>query len=375
MGWKGKRMIKVLMVFGTRPEAIKMCPLVLECRKRKEIECVVCLTGQHREMLHQAMEVFHVTADYDLDIMQPGQSLSAIMVNVINGLDEVLRTEQPDIVLVHGDTTTSFAAGLAAFHRMIPVGHVEAGLRTYDMSSPFPEEFNRQGVDLISSIYFSPTEAARENLLKEGKKEENIYVTGNTVIDALQFTVDHAYSDECLKWAKGSRLILLTTHRRENLGKPMEHIFRALCRVMEEHKDVKAVFPVHKNPRIREIADRYLVGMDRIRMIEPLDVRAFHNYMARSYLILTDSGGIQEEAPSLGVPVLVLRNVTERPEGLKTGALRLIGTEEEAIHRSVVRLLEDEEEYRKMRCLVNPYGDGRAAVRIADVITEQKWRK
>lgn len=368
-------MIKVLMVFGTRPEAIKMCPLVLECRKRKEIECVVCLTGQHREMLHQAMEVFHVTADYDLDIMQPGQSLSAIMVNVINGLDEVLRTEQPDIVLVHGDTTTSFAAGLAAFHRMVPVGHVEAGLRTYDMSSPFPEEFNRQGVDLISSVYFSPTEAARENLLKEGKKKENIYVTGNTVIDALQYTVDHAYSDECLKWAEGSRLILLTTHRRENLGEPMEHIFKALCRVMEEHEDVKAVFPVHKNPRIHEIADRYLVGMDRIRMIEPLDVRAFHNYMARSYLILTDSGGIQEEAPSLGVPVLVLRNVTERPEGLKTGALRLIGTEEEAIHQSVVRLLEDEEEYRKMRCLVNPYGDGKAAARIADAITEQKWRQ
>lgn len=375
MGWKGKRMIKVLMVFGTRPEAIKMCPLVLECRKRKEIECVVCLTGQHREMLHQAMEVFHVTADYDLDIMQPGQSLSAIMVNVINGLDEVLRIEQPDIVLVHGDTTTSFAAGLAAFHRMIPIGHVEAGLRTYDMSSPFPEELNRQGVDLISSIYFSPTEAARENLLKEGKKKENIYVTGNTVIDALQFTVDHAYSDECLKWAEGSRMILLTTHRRENLGKPMEQIFKALCRVMEEYSDVKVIFPIHKNPRIRETADRYLAGMDRIRMIEPLDVRAFHNYMARSYLILTDSGGIQEEAPSLGVPVLVLRNVTERPEGLKTGALRLIGTEEETIHQSVVRLLEDEEEYRKMRCLVNPYGDGRAAVRIADVITEQKWRK
>lgn len=368
-------MIKVLMVFGTRPEAIKMCPLVLECRKRKEIECVVCLTGQHREMLRQAMEVFHVTADYNLDIMQPGQSLSAIMVNVINGLDEVLRTERPDIVLVHGDTTTSFAAGLAAFHRMIPVGHVEAGLRTYDMSSPFPEEFNRQGVDLISSIYFSPTEAARENLLKEGKKKENIYVTGNTVIDALQFTVDHAYSDECLKWAEGSRLILLTTHRRENIGKPMEQIFKALCRVMEEYSDVKVVFPIHKNPRIREIAKKYFMGIDRIRMIEPLDVSKFHNYMARSYLILTDSGGIQEEAPSLGVPVLVLRNETERPEGLKTGALKLTGTEEEMVCQAISQLLEDDGEYQKMRCFVNPYGDGNASERIVDAITEQRWRK
>ena len=374
MGRKGQEMIKVLMVFGTRPEAIKMCPLVIECRKREDIKCVVCLTGQHREMLHQAMEIFRVTADYDLDIMQPGQSLSTVMVNVIKGLDDVLREEQPDIVLVHGDTTTSFAAAIAAFHRMIPVGHVEAGLRTYDMASPFPEEFNRQGVDMISSVYFSPTDAARENLLKEGKKKENIFVTGNTVIDALKFTVSPAYRDECLEWARGSRMILLTTHRRENLGKPMENIFKALCKVTEKYKDVKVIFPVHKNPRVREIADRYLKGMDRIRMIEPLDARAFHNYMARSHLILTDSGGIQEEAPSLGVPVLVLRNVTERPEGLKTGALRLIGTEEEMVYKSVIRLLESDEEYQKMRHFVNPYGDGNAAVRIVDIITKQKWR-
>lgn len=367
-------MIKVLVVFGTRPEAIKMCPLVLELKKRENIKCVVCLTGQHREMLRQVMDVFGIREDYNLDIMKREQSLSSITTEVIIHLETVIRGEHPDIILVHGDTSTSFAAALTAFYSRIPVGHVEAGLRTYDISAPFPEEFNRQAVDMVSSIYFAPTMKAKKNLIEEGKDEKNIYVTGNTVIDALKLTVDKNYSNAHLDWAKDSQLILLTTHRRENLGKPMKHIFKALHRILEENKNVKVIFPIHKNPKVREIASQYLSNAERIRMIEPLDVLSFHNFMAKSYLILTDSGGVQEEAPSLGVPVLVLRNVTERPEGLETGALELIGTEENAVYLSIIRLLNDKNKYQKMSHSVNPYGDGKASVRIADIIMEQKWR-
>ncbi len=368
-------MIKVLVVFGTRPEAIKMCPLVFELKRRKNINCVVCLTGQHREMLRQVMNVFCIKEDYNLDIMQQEQSLSSITVKVLENIENLLKTEKPDIILVHGDTTTSFATALSAFYFRIPIGHVEAGLRTCDMYSPFPEEFNRQAVDMVSSLYFAPTETAKSNLLKEGKDEASIYVTGNTVIDALKLTVSEGYSNEHLEWANDSRLILLTTHRRENLGDPMKHIFKALRRVLEEKRDVKIIFPIHKNPKIRKMADEYLSGADRIRMIEPLDVLEFHNFMAKSHLILTDSGGIQEEAPSLGVPVLVLRNVTERPEGVETGALELIGTEENTVYLSVIQLLTDKEKYQKMSCSVNPYGDGNSSARIADIITEQKWKR
>ncbi len=368
-------MLKVMVVFGTRPEAIKMCPLVIELQKREGIKCVVCLTGQHREMLRQVMDVFGIREDYNLDIMKEGQSLSLITVNVMDGFDKVLRKETPDIVLVHGDTTTSFAAALSAFYLRIPVGHVEAGLRTYEMHSPFPEEFNRQAADLVSTLYFAPTKAAKQNLLEEGKPENNIFVTGNTVIDALRYTVNGDYRDACLEWAKDSRMILLTTHRRENLGEPMEHIFRAVRTVAEENADIKVIFPVHKNPEIRKLAEKYLAGEDRIRMIEPLDVMAFHNFMARSYLILTDSGGIQEEAPAMGIPVLVLRDVTERPEGVEAGTLQLVGTEEREIRQSVERLLKDERLYRKMSQSVNPYGDGRASVRIADILVKQIWRR
>lgn len=373
--WKGSVMLKVMVVFGTRPEAIKMCPLVLELQKRERITCVVCLTGQHREMLRQVMDVFGIREDYNLDIMKEGQSLSLITVNVMDGFDKVLRKETPDIVLVHGDTTTSFAAALSAFYLRIPVGHVEAGLRTYEMYSPFPEEFNRQAADLVSALYFAPTKAAKQNLLEEGKPENNIFVTGNTVIDALRYTVNDDYRDECLEWAKDSRMILLTAHRRENLGEPMEHIFRAVRTVAEENTDIKVIFPVHKNPEIRKLAEKYLAGEDRIRMIEPLDVMAFHNFMARSYLILTDSGGIQEEAPAMGIPVLVLRDVTERPEGVEAGTLQLVGTEERKIRQSVEHLLKDERQYQKMSQSVNPYGDGRASARIADILVKQTWRR
>lgn len=375
MDWNGWIMIKVLVVFGTRPEAIKMCPLVLELKKREEVSCIVCLTGQHREMLRQVMEVFQIKEDYNLDIMQQEQNLSSITTRVISSFGEVLEKEYPDIVLVHGDTTTSFAAALTAFYYQIPVGHVEAGLRTYNMHSPFPEEFNRQTVDRISSIYFAPTEAAKKNLLREDKKQENIYVTGNTVIDALKLTVGNTYRNEHLEWASDSRMLLLTAHRRENLGEPMKNIFKALRRVVEENEDIKVIFPIHKNPRIRELAKEYLDQAERIRIIEPLDVLAFHNYMARSYLILTDSGGVQEEAPSLGVPVLVLRDVTERPEGVEAGVLEVVGTDEDTVYQSVIRLLTDKEKYQAMSRSVNPYGDGNASLRIANVITGLEWRR
>lgn len=362
--------MKIVTIFGTRPEAIKMCPLVLQLKKTEQIECVVCLTGQHKEMLDQVMDIFMIRADYNLDIMRQNQTLSSITESVLNKLGSVLETEKPDLILVHGDTTTSFAAALAGFYRNIPIGHIEAGLRTYNMQSPYPEEFNRQAVDLITELYFAPTEQARQNLLKEGRKEEKIYVTGNTVIDALSLTVRSDYHNENLDWCSDSRLVLMTAHRRENLGEPMCHMFRAIRRVIEELPDIKVIYPVHKNPRVREIAQEVLAGIDRIRLIEPLDVVDFHNFMAQSYLILTDSGGIQEEAPSLGKPVLVMRDTTERPEGIEAGTLKLVGTTEETIYREMKNLLTNDMSYQSMSRAVNPYGDGHASERIVQAIRE-----
>lgn len=361
-------MKKILTVFGTRPEAIKMCPLILELKKTAELECIVCLTGQHREMLMQVMNIFKIQYDYNLDIMEQNQTLSRITVNVLNKLGEVLEIENPDLILVHGDTSTSFAAALAGFYRGISVGHVEAGLRTYNMYSPYPEEFNRQAVDLVAQLYFAPTEQSRQNLLKEGKDNNKIYVTGNTVIDALSLTVRDDYHNENLEWCKDSRLILLTAHRRENLGEPMKNMFRAIRRVIEEYEDIKVIYPVHKNPKVRQAAQEILLGTDRIRLIEPLDVVDFHNFMARSYIILTDSGGIQEEAPSLGKPVLVMRDTTERPEGIEAGTLKLVGTAEDVIYREIRKLLDDDKTYQGMSNAVNPYGDGHASERIAETI-------
>lgn len=363
-------MKKILTVFGTRPEAIKMCPLILELKKSAELECIVCLTGQHREMLMQVMNIFKIQYDYNLDIMEQNQSLSRITVNVLNKLGEVLGTENPDLILVHGDTSTSFAAALAGFYRGIPVGHVEAGLRTYNMYSPYPEEFNRQAVDLVAQLYFAPTEQSRQNLLKEGKDSDKIYVTGNTVIDALSLTVRADYQNENLDWCSDSRLILLTAHRRENLGEPMKNMFRAIRRVIEEYEDIKVIYPVHKNPKVRQAAQEILSGIDRIRLIEPLDVVDFHNFMARSYIILTDSGGIQEEAPSLGKPVLVMRDTTERPEGIEAGTLKLVGTTEDVIYREIKKLLVDDKAYEAMSNAVNPYGDGHASERIAEAVSK-----
>ena len=363
-------MKKILTVFGTRPEAIKMCPLILELKKSAELECIVCLTGQHREMLMQVMNIFKIQYDYNLDIMEQNQSLSRITVNVLNKLGEVLETENPDLILVHGDTSTSFAAALAGFYRGIPVGHVEAGLRTYNMYSPYPEEFNRQAVDLVAQLYFAPTEQSRQNLLKEGKDSDKIYVTGNTVIDALSLTVRADYQNENLDWCSDSRLILLTAHRRENLGEPMKNMFRAIRQVIEEYEDIKVIYPVHKNPKVRQAAQEILSGIDRIRLIEPLDVVDFHNFMARSYIILTDSGGIQEEAPSLGKPVLVMRDTTERPEGIEAGTLKLVRTTEDVIYREIKKLLVDDKAYEAMSNAVNPYGDGHASERIAEAVSK-----
>ena len=362
---------KVMLVFGTRPEAIKMCPLVNELKSRPEqFETVVCVTGQHREMLDQVLEVFGVEPDYDLAIMKPGQTLFDITCDVLLKIRSVLEAESPDCVLAHGDTTTSFAAALAAFYLQIPVGHVEAGLRTRNLASPWPEEFNRQAVDVVSDWYFAPTETSRRNLLDETKPDGRIFVTGNTGIDALRTTVRDDYSHPELDWAEGSRLILITAHRRENLGQPMHRMFRAIRRVMEERPDTKAVYPIHMNPQVRKAAHEELDAFDRLRIIDPLEVVDFHNFMARSHLILTDSGGIQEEAPSLGKPVLVMRDTTERPEGVAAGTLRLVGTEEETIYREFSRLLDDPAEYVKMSHASNPYGDGHASERIADVL---KW--
>ncbi len=361
-------MKKIMLVFGTRPEAIKMCPLVNELKSRKSLEVEVCVTGQHRQMLDQVLEAFSVVPDYDLSIMKDRQTLFDVTTNILNRIREVLEKAKPDVVLVHGDTSTTFVTALACFYLQIPVGHVEAGLRTYNIYSPYPEEFNRQAVSIISSYNFAPTELSKQNLLKEGKAAESIYVTGNTAIDALKTTVREDYTHPELDWAKGSRLIMITAHRRENLGEPMKHMFRAIRRVCDEHPDIKAICPIHMNPVVRETADEILGGDERIRIIEPLDVLDFHNFLSRSYLILTDSGGIQEEAPSLGKPVLVMRDTTERPEGIKAGTLRLVGTDEEVIYQNFKQLLENEEAYRKMSMASNPYGDGFASKRIADIL-------
>ena len=361
-------MKRVLLVFGTRPEAIKMCPLVNELKKRKNIETIVCVTGQHRQMLDQVLETFNVVPDYDLSIMKDKQTLFDITTNILNRIKEVLEEARPDVVLVHGDTSTTFVTALACFYLQIPIGHVEAGLRTYDIYSPYPEEFNRQAVSIISNYNFAPTQKAKENLIREGKDESKIWITGNMVIDALKTTVKEDYTHPELEWAKGSRLIFITAHRRENLGQPMHNMFRAIRRVMEEHSDVKALYPIHMNPVVRKAAEEELGGCDRIHIIDPVEVFDCHNIMAQSYLILTDSGGIQEEAPSLGKPVLVMRDTTERPEGIEAGTLKLVGTDEKVIYNNFKELLENEETYKRMSHANNPYGDGRACERIADIL-------
>lgn len=362
-------MKKVMLVFGTRPEAIKMCPLVNELKSRTdEFETVVTVTGQHREMLDQVLRVFNVIPDYDLAIMKQAQTLFDVTSEVLQNLKTVLEKEGPDVVLVHGDTSTSFAAALACFYLQIPVGHVEAGLRTHNIYSPWPEEFNRQAVDIVSEYYFAPTEASKKNLLDEGKDKTKIWVTGNSGIDALRTTVRDGYSHPELEWASDSRLILITAHRRENLGEPMHRMFRAIRRVMEEYPDTKAIYPIHMNPKVRKAAHEELDGFSRLHIIDPLEVLDFHNFLAASYLILTDSGGIQEEAPSLGKPVLVMRDTTERPEGVTAGTLKLVGTEEDVIYREFSRLLSDASEYDAMSHSSNPYGDGYASKRIVDVL-------
>lgn len=363
-------MKKVMLVFGTRPEAIKMCPLVNELKTRPQLKTVVCVTGQHRQMLDQVLEAFHVIPDYDLSIMKERQTLFDVTTNILNSIKDVLEQEKPDVVLVHGDTSTTFVTALACFYLQIPVGHVEAGLRTYDIYSPYPEEFNRQAVGIIAKYNFAPTQMSRDNLLREGKNAESIYVTGNTAIDALKTTVRESYTHPELEWASDSRLIMLTAHRRENLGQPMHNMFRAIRRVMEEHPDVKAIYPIHMNPVVRKAAEEELGGLDRVHIIEPLDVLDFHNFLARSYLILTDSGGIQEEAPSLGKPVLVMRDTTERPEGIAAGTLKLVGTDEETIYTQFKQLLEDKTAYNAMAHASNPYGDGFACRRIADILCQ-----
>ena len=358
----------VMLVFGTRPEAIKMCPLVNELKTRKEIRTKVCVTGQHRQMLDQVLNAFGVVPDYDLSIMKDKQTLFDITTGILLKIKAVLEESKPDVVLVHGDTSTTFVTALACYYLQIPVGHVEAGLRTYNIFSPYPEEFNRQAVGIISQYNFAPTELSKQNLLREGKNPNTIFVTGNTAIDALKTTVRADYTHPELDWAAGSRLIMITAHRRENLGEPMKHMFRAIRRVMDEHPDVKAIYPIHMNPVVRETANAILGDDDRIHIIEPLDVLDFHNFLSRSYLILTDSGGIQEEAPSLGKPVLVMRDTTERPEGIAAGTLKLVGTDEDTIYNSFKLLLDDEAEYSKMSNASNPYGDGFASKRIADIL-------
>lgn len=364
-------MKKIMLVFGTRPEAIKMCPLVNELKQRKNINTLVCVTGQHRQMLDMVLETFHVVPDYDLSIMKERQTLFDVTTAILNGMKEILEQERPDVVLVHGDTSTTFVTALACFYLQIPVGHVEAGLRTYNIYSPYPEEFNRQAVSILSRFNFAPTEIAKQNLLNEKRDVGKIFVTGNTGIDALRTTVRQDYTHPELEWAKGSRLIVITAHRRENLGEPMVHMFRAIRRVCDEFGDIKAVYPIHMNPAVREIANRELGGDERIHIIEPLDVLDFHNFLARCHLILTDSGGVQEEAPSLGKPVLVMRDTTERPEGVAAGTLRLVGTDEETIYRNFRQLLTDQDAYDTMANASNPYGDGYASRRIADILEQE----
>ena len=363
-----------MLAFGTRPEAIKMCPLVKELKTRTNIEVIVCVTGQHRQMLDQVLEAFNVIPDYDLSIMKEKQTLFDVTTNILNKIKDVLELEKPDVVLVHGDTSTTFATTLACFYLQIPVGHVEAGLRTYNIYSPYPEEFNRQAVSIVSQYNFAPTENSKMNLIREGKKEESIYVTGNTAIDALKTTVREDYTHPELEWAKDSRLIILTAHRRENLGEPLYQMFRAIKRIVDKYDDVKVIYPIHMNPVVRKAAKEIFNGEDRVHIIEPLDVLDFHNFLANSYLILTDSGGIQEEAPSLGKPVLVMRDTTERPEGIKAGTLKLVGTEEENIYNEFEKLLTDKNEYEKMSKASNPYGDGYACKRIADILEKEQGR-
>lgn len=360
----------IMVTFGTRPESIKMCPVIKELKKRTNVKTVVCVSGQHREMLDQVLAVFEVVPDYDLSVMQSGQTLFGITQRILGGMKEVLETVKPDMVLVHGDTTTAFAAALACFYLEIPVGHVEAGLRTYNMKSPFPEEFNRQCVGLITSLHFAPTRAAADNLIIEGKDVNAVHVTGNTSIDALRTTVQKGYQHEQLKWVGESQLILLTAHRRENIGIPLENMLHAVMRIVNEAENVKVIYPVHRNPAVQKTANEILGEHERIRLIDPLNVLEFHNIMAASCLILTDSGGIQEEAPSLGKPVLVMRDTTERPEGVAAGTLRLVGTNEDDIYQAAYLILTDQEEYKKMSAVANPYGDGYASERIVDILLQ-----
>ncbi|MDY0276981.1 MAG: UDP-N-acetylglucosamine 2-epimerase (non-hydrolyzing) [Acholeplasma sp.] len=364
-------MKKVMVVFGTRPEAIKMCPLVNELKSRKLIETIVCVTGQHREMLDQVLGVFKVVPDFDLSIMQKGQTLFDITINILDKMREILKLVNPDIVLVHGDTSTTFVTSLACYYMQIPVGHVEAGLRTYDIYSPYPEEFNRQAVGIIAKYHFAPTKDSMQNLLNEGKVPSSIFVTGNTAIDALKTTVREGYHHELLDWAKGSRLIMITAHRRENLGQPMVNMFHAINRILNEYPDIKAIYPIHLNPIVRQIANEIFVENKKLKIIEPLEVIDFHNFLAASYFILTDSGGIQEEAPSLGKPVLVMRDTTERPEGIKAGTLKLVGTNEANIYNNCVLLLNDSDAYNKMSKASNPYGDGFACKKIVNIIESE----
>ena len=366
-------MKRVLCVFGTRPEAIKICPLVLEMKKRPGLEAIVCVTAQHRQMLDQVLDTFHIVPDYDLNIMKERQTLFDITTNILTGIKGILEEVKPDVVLVHGDTSTTFVTALACFYLQIPVGHVEAGLRTYNIYSPYPEEFNREAVGIISAFNFAPTPLSASNLIREGKNTESIYVTGNTVIDAMQHTVREDYTHPELEWVGDDKLIFITAHRRENLGAPMHHMFRAIRRVLDEHKDVKAIYPIHMNPVVREVAAAELGGCDRIHIIEPIEVFDCHNFEARSYLCLTDSGGIQEECPSFGVPVLVMRDMTERPEGVDAGTLKLVGTDEKVIYSAFKLLLENEEEYKKMSNACNPYGDGHACERIADILEGKEF--
>ena len=364
-------MIKVMTVFGTRPEAIKMAPLVKELQKRKEIECIVCVTAQHREMLDQVLQTFEIVPDHDLNIMKQGQTLSDITARALKGLEEVIKQEKPDIVLVHGDTTTTFAGALAAYYNQVAIGHVEAGLRTWNKYSPYPEEMNRQMVGVMADMHFAPTENSKKSLLSEGKKEEKIFVTGNTAIDALATTVKENYQHPVLDWVGNHKLILITAHRRENLGEPMRGMFKAIKRIVEEFPDIRAVYPVHLNPKVREVAKEVLGNNENIKLIDPLEVIDFHNFMNKAHIILTDSGGIQEEAPALGKPVLVLRDTTERPEGIDAGTLKLAGTDEEVIYQMTKELLTNKEEYERMSKASNPYGDGKASIRIVDAIIEK----
>ncbi len=366
-------MKKIMTVFGTRPEAIKMCPLINEMKNRDGLRVTVCVTAQHRQMLDQVLQTFGVVPDYDLNIMKDRQTLFDITTGILDGIREVLEKERPDVVLVHGDTSTTFVTALACFYLQIPVGHVEAGLRTYNIYSPYPEEFNREAVSIVSRYNFAPTPLSRDNLLREGRRPENIYVTGNTVIDAMQHTVRPDYTHPELDWVGENRLIFITAHRRENLGEPMHQMFRAIRRVLDEHPDCRAVYPIHMNPLVREAAGQELGDCDQIHIIEPIEVFDCHNFEARSYLCLTDSGGIQEECPSYGVPVLVMRDTTERPEGVDAGTLKLVGTDEETIYNAFRLLLEDREAYERMSHACNPYGDGHAAERIADILEGKEY--